>query len=481
MRKETKGMARILAALLAVALLLGAAGAEGTEGPLTTALKTGTELLFNESNVTLEGEAVFFFDGARFKTATGTYQQDGENSIWDYHVMTPRISREDRRSGYTVVANGRDIFVMDGFYPGTYVEWEDEAQHTLVRRSVMLDQMLSLVELLMKDADGQLFPGIGMAQGETVSISLKGEQIPETVQRALNLYAQGFLRRYFFANYDTISPETEAAIENYITLTQAILYTTRGFTLEQVDLIVERDEKGRLTHMEGEVAATLDMGDNGKHPLSITLKLDARDYGTTKVDPFRPEDFGVSRIDPGAVEPAPGYVAPLTDEKLAQLWGGFRDAWQAAGYGTLPEERGQYDIGSSYGEYYVVYDNGKTGPDHVRLSGRMREDGFLLYIQDQLYPDYISLGQESRKYADDPEKLKEVEEKLRAFLEKVNPETPAKEITFAVNSEYEMNGQHFLVLEESRNGEVPGDPHILFLVQVEPEWKIMEYLAISNG
>ena len=121
-------MKRMIAGLLILALTLISAGAPA-ETPVRMMYDSVFNLLFDTNNVTLTGHAEFSLDGERFKTADARYVQDGVNSLWDWKLKSPRRDGSERESGYTVIANGEKVYVMEVFYPGMYKTGSYTAEH----------------------------------------------------------------------------------------------------------------------------------------------------------------------------------------------------------------------------------------------------------------------------------------------------------------------------------------------------------------
>ena len=131
-------MKKRIAALLALLLMLTAAGALA-ENEAELFCDAAERLLFNTNNVTLTGTAEFFLDGERFKSAGLTLVRDYENSLLQLDLSTPRrdgSGRPDRETGYTVIANGANLYVMEKFYPGLFKTGSNYTRSTVLRKSV---------------------------------------------------------------------------------------------------------------------------------------------------------------------------------------------------------------------------------------------------------------------------------------------------------------------------------------------------------
>ena len=113
-------MKKLIAAVLALTLFLSLAVSAPAEGKISSLMESLHSLLFSTINVTISGEAVFSLDGERFKTAEILYKQAGEDSHWQLDLKTPRRYRADQETGYTIIANGEKLYVMEHYHPGTY-------------------------------------------------------------------------------------------------------------------------------------------------------------------------------------------------------------------------------------------------------------------------------------------------------------------------------------------------------------------------
>ena len=137
MNKKFRFAAILTAVLLAAALTASAL----TDSMLSDIYAAGKDLLFDTHNVTLTGTADFSLDGVRFKTVNAKYIQDGTDSYWKYQLLTPQKDKDkDYESGFTVIANGWQLYTMDSYYPGTYREGFDTESDTLVRTSALMRQ-----------------------------------------------------------------------------------------------------------------------------------------------------------------------------------------------------------------------------------------------------------------------------------------------------------------------------------------------------
>jgi len=302
-------MKKLTAAVLAVILVLSGVLTANADPMLSLFFESGMELLYETSNVTLTGKADFFLDGERFKTAELLYIQDYDNSMFRLDLYTPRKDRpegEDRHSGYTVIANGQDLYVTEVLFPGVYKTGTDAAQSTLLRRTVQTDVMADLLRILTEQAEtlfGENAVRITVDDpgGMELKISL-GRDVPDIVNTALNLFYQFAAKRYFEMDYDQISERFMAPMENYITIVQGLLWSTKQVTLRKAEITAKRDDPGRLTQVKGDLSLDLQTGRDGIRRLDISFCLDVSDVGKSHVGLFEPGKNGL-RLKNGTAVP----------------------------------------------------------------------------------------------------------------------------------------------------------------------------------
>ena len=91
-----------------------------------------------------DGGFLFVAEFERFKTAEILYKQAGEDSHWQLDLKTPRRYRADQETGYTVIANGEKLYVMERYWPGTYTTGSDQPNSTVISQSTRADLLYSL-------------------------------------------------------------------------------------------------------------------------------------------------------------------------------------------------------------------------------------------------------------------------------------------------------------------------------------------------
>ena len=294
MKKMKKSLALLTALLLALPVL--AAAAAPTANPLSAMVDSVTTLLFATNNVTLEGTAVFSLDGERFKTVEAKYIQDGNRSFWKYGLKTPRVSGEDKISGYTVIANGEAVYVMEEYFPGVYTTGLTAAQNTILRRSVQLDLLTNIVRDLaatVYSIPGDISVTSFTGEENTVITIHMGEAVPESLNLTLSLFAQYLARRYFLTDYDLISNKTMAPMDQYLTVTEGLLANMTGLKVSKADLTLTSDSQGRFSSLSADVTLKVSTGFDGDRALHVTMDLSASDFGSSSVDLFDPDQYKV--------------------------------------------------------------------------------------------------------------------------------------------------------------------------------------------
>ena len=284
----------LMSAVMLLLILCTGAGAESDGEILTGLLEAGERLMFETNNVTIEGTASFALDGYTFKKAEATYVQDGTNSLWRLKLLTPWPDGE-RVTGFTVIANGQRVFVMEDYHPGLYRTGTDDEQDTLVQRSRLLEQLIAMAKAIAPEAERAMGEHLQTeGEGQTAVIQLKGEETPETAQVLMNLGAQLAARRLFRTDYDWMREYGDAYLEDFTTITSGILATTDNFRAEEISLRISRDGDGRITAVTGRLELDLENRNEGHHRLSIEFGGEAGKYGESEVKTFDPEVYGVT-------------------------------------------------------------------------------------------------------------------------------------------------------------------------------------------
>jgi len=291
-------MKKMLTLILAAALLLTALPAGADE--LIDWVRSGEYLFFETENVTLKGNAVFTLDGERFKTAEAEYRQNGTDSFWKLDLLTPREANDDRLTGYTVVRNGDELYVMENFTPGLYRKSYTYLEDTnpLIRRTVRNQVLADAAAAMIREAETML-PVTAListdAPGEPrkLIIHLEDGETPALMNAAVNLAAQYAIQRYFGVNGDDMPDTGSVLLSHYLTPTEAICYASRRFEIITADVSLAMNGESRLTGAKGAVTFRMITRGGSIHELGVTFEVEVSAYGETQVEAFDPEAYGV--------------------------------------------------------------------------------------------------------------------------------------------------------------------------------------------
>ena len=286
-----------LSFVLVLSVLAVSSLSAGPDGQLQRLFESGKTLFFDTSNVTVAGHAEFTLDGERFKTADILYKQDDTFSHWQLDLLTPRPGREDRETGYTIIANGDRIYIMEKYNPGRYATASDEPCSTLVRQSAGSDLLVSMAYALAGPIEA-LLPEDAVVSSESdegtqVQITLQESSVPSLLNPLMNLAAQFVLRRFMGVEADHIADWGVGPFNHYLTVTEGIIYTTSSYNLSDTAVTVSLDQNGRLTAVRGTADVILESKREPKRTLSVSFDFSVSGYGQTYVPAFDAGDFGV--------------------------------------------------------------------------------------------------------------------------------------------------------------------------------------------
>ena len=145
----------MLAALLALMICMAALADSDASGLYDAAVR----LLFRTKNVTLKAKTEFSLDGEWFKTAEGTWMQDGERSFRQLILRAPKWDGTERVNGYTIVMAGNDwsignnYYLIEEFNPTYYKSGTAAPRDSILRRTIETEQLISLGSALASQAD----------------------------------------------------------------------------------------------------------------------------------------------------------------------------------------------------------------------------------------------------------------------------------------------------------------------------------------
>ena len=473
-------MKKRIALTLAVVMILVSVSAFA-ETPVRKMYDSVFNLLFDTNNVTLRGHAEFSLDGEWFKTADAVYIQDDFNSRFDWKLHSPRWDGSERESGYTVIANGEKVYVMEAFYPGIYRTGSTAESDTILRRSIQLNLLRDLIRILSDEAETLLGEGAVTARtddsGTTIRIQA-GKDVPEIVNTALNMTAQFIAKRYFETDYDHISERFMIPMENYITVTQAILGCTSYISLDRADLTMKQDAEGRFEAAEGKVSVELSTEDDGIRRLDISFRLEASGRGESEVGPFDPVAFGVTLPDGSLYEPEITIPDPESEEMILEA---AESRWTRAGYDVDPAIHGSVsmeDDGQGDERIHVVFMNEDHSAHWTCFTDSI---GRLLGLHN-ISNNWQNTGEDRHFEAYPDQKLvAETEEKLLSWLAEENPELSADVLSLENDWWYQTGDDLYLHYWEGGEPTDHAWDEVDIVVRVAPEWRIEFFSCIGNG
>ena len=464
-------MKRICTALAALVLCLTLVSNALAEGIMADLFAVGRNLIFATENVTINGKATFALEGIPFREADIQYCQDGVNSLYDLTLINPKNGVVN---GYTIIANGEDVYVMEKYITGFYRSGTCDPQSTLVRRTTLLENLLNLAELLSGQMELALGDAITAAEtdtGRTIRICLSGAQMEGLVDTGLNLAAEYIAQRYFEnvsfdRRYDEDGryPQHRAS---YISTASYLLDTTEHYDLNALDVSVSLDKDNRVTGVQGKATLYAVDYDAVSRKLDITLDLALSDYGSTKVDTFDPDAYNVVPY----MEWAENYYgrdiyADTTDEEtmLDYYFGRAVDVAQACG---LPVDYSTNASMASYDSFVDALLEDQEKDVSVSVEFNKAEDR-LLRISDN---NARWSDAERREVEGLDEILPECINYAFSFLGTVHPDAEQIKLQCAGMITQE-DGSVYVILENI------GSNYVYLVVRVQPEMCVVFYTCM---
>lgn len=474
-----KKLAIVMTAALLALVICAVATANGTAVELYDKV---TGLLFSTGNVTLTASAEFSLDGNWFKTAEGTWKQDGTRSYRKLHLVSPRADGTKRQNGYVIVTEGTDLYLMEEFTPGIYRTGTTGKRSALLRGSVETKQLIALGSALASQADVLLGEGSVTKTEDGAYRIVLGGNTPAIANAALNEFARFAAKRYFGIDFDRLGTDNGRSLYDYVTLTEGILYTVQGVSVRQAEITLTTDAGGNLQHAEGSVGLYLETSGNGVKQLDITFRADVTDTGSTVLKKFDPQDYGVARTADEAE--ADGYEngaelpgdRPMNGEAFQdELMKEAMRVWESTGFNmgaTTSVECRQLENG-----YEVRFEGGDDG---VVKKAHFTEDGRLTDFQAEqnewqnLPDDYYDWNPKPDEQLD-----KKAREFLLAYLESAHPHKREHINDLKMDWICEAGGAVYAQYEEYPIDQ--NDDGVLFVVRLSPEMRIECYACVSNG
>ena len=451
------------ALMLAIALLAAGALAGGTLASVTDAAEA---LLLDTHNVTITGSATFKLDGERFKTAEITYVQDGTDSFWQEKLSTPRYLRPDRETGFTVIANGYEVYVMEPFTPGGYKEGYITEQDTVLRDSLEARLLMSLAGTAASVAEPALHPE--QKDGEIRITVAEGETPP--ILNELLLMAGRFAGKRLFG-YGFDGPVIDHSYWG-LTETQEIFLQTEACRVLTANVSFRLDGKGRLAGAEGAAGVALVYVNGEEHRLDLDFSLTAGEYGTSKVKAFDPDDFQVVPMDQARER----NEAAAREKAMTVMAERAREAWKAAGFEGAERLETEF-WAMSDGLFGIGMKDPQDPADDGSWYIRITEEGTVLSMSDSTRDRYESWP--DLEVPVTAELTDDMRSRIDAFLQAVTPGLEYGELV--PYAQYQSGDDVYLGLI-CEDPESPEDPNWIDLtVRLAPEWEIVEYTCVGNG
>ena len=479
-------MKKWIALLLSTVLVFTVLVTALAENQLRFFYDAAMNLLFETNNVTLTGHAEFFLDGKRFKTADLNYIQDYTNSYYQLKLLTPRRDgshEPDRESGYTIIANGENVYVMEVIYPGVYKTGSTYAQNTILRKSVQMNLMTNVLSVLMDQSNLLLGEQAFTVQpdgqgGRELTITIK-ENVPDLVNTALNIFYQFVAKRYFDTDYDKVKEQDMALMENYLTVSQGILSATKSVSLKQINVTVQANGHGLLERVSGDITLLLDTGRDGTRELGITFYLNVSDIDGSHVEKFDPSAYGVKLAK--GYQPAEKTVKTMDSDTEKRFLEASKARWWLAGYTIDDTMKGSVLLESDAPQHqeewiYVDFAN-EDGPKHLQyFTNSIGQMLGLMNVKNAWQGENNEYHFE--EYSD-KKLVQETEEKLLKYLADENPDLAAMVTKLETNWWYQEGENLYLhYWEEPENLDRDA---VDFVVRVAPEWRIEFFSCVGNG
>ena len=469
-------MKRSFLIILSIILITAFTAVALAEKPLTALCDSAEELLFDTSNVTITGKLEFILDREWFKTAETDYIQDGDRSFWDLKLTSPKQDGTELHNGYTVIADGSKIYVMEVFCPGIYKTGTNAPQSTLLRKSVQLDLMTEMIRMLagQMEAAAEISDVLLIEEdsdGAGIRISLR-EDVPPAVNLALNVFEQYLARRYFHIDYDQVSERHMIPMSSYLTVTEGILACTKSIALKHADISIRKDRNGQLEKISGSISILLNTAKDGNRALEISFQASITDRGQSHVGTFSPVDYNVHLAE-GAMQIENTEYSEVDEHTQDKLTKQAKEAWEQAGYTLSPSLYGY--VYKQNGRYCTELNNGSS---NFSLSCVSNTGGKVLELRNISNP-WQDLDFDYETPCPYTELIEEAAQRVMDYLAQVNPEDSKRIDHLKVQCWTEQNDELFLEFcEDPIAQDWDG---ILLVVQVKPDWQLQYYSCFSNG
>ena len=444
------------------------------DSALRTVVDSVADVLLDMDNVTVSGTAEFSLDGDWFKSVNTVYSQCGYRSLWKLDLLSPLPDGGKKASGWTIHADEEKLHVIEVIFPGTYITGTGASQNSILRPSVSLNVVADIVRGMADYADlilGRDAVTVGKDGGSVSDVHIVlDENKPAIVDTALNLAARYAADRYFSMDYDRQNPRYMTNMEYYFTTTQAILNSTRSYSLKSADITVKFGPGTLLSSISGNIAVNLNTAHDGVRLLEFSFDFEISDIGKTVVERFKAADYGVKLREnffdftqPANVMSIPeGSVIPAHDDRDfpedIEAW--EISLWDKAGYD---------------GEKVFQYNDGLC-------TCTFAEDGTLLEMQDAAVP-WLSMYVDGSQIEWFDEKPVTADEKttkqLLDFLAYANPGMEKNFASFNLAWRVRYDGRSYVQYEGvAKDG---GEETVIFVLNETADFLIQYFSCISNG
>lgn len=187
---------RILSAALVLCLAFCAVCS--AEGGVARLVNAADKLAFGTDNVTLNAYAKFLYDGEWFKTFTGEYRQDGENSVMIVSLDTPNVNGDVYTGGYTVVGNGTNVYFSETYQGNYYIETVGIPCRTVMRETPIRRGLMTMAQGAANLLNDSMAETVKFDNGV---VTVKMSEAPALINGALSYIAA----RYIDLNYGYVS------------------------------------------------------------------------------------------------------------------------------------------------------------------------------------------------------------------------------------------------------------------------------------
>lgn len=469
----------LIAAALLVLVVCAAAFANDTAVEL---YNSTAALLFERNNMTLNASAEFSLDGQWFKTADITVKQDGDRTYRKLHLRSPKKDGTELENGYTIVAEGYALYLMEDFTPGVFRCGTVGDRSSALRNTVESKQLVDLGRALVSQADLLLGKdAISKTADGEIRIRMD-ENTPALVNAALNEAILFAAKRYFNFNYDQFAADgTFSTISNYGTTTQGILYCMRGMKIRSLEITVKTDENGYPAYAEGSASLAMQTAEEGIRRLDITFRAKTSDIGGTMLKKFDPKDYNVT-LAKDSFMPIEGeeYQPSCSEALMDQMCLEAMEMWQHTGFDMASSTSVSCEWN---GSYFVVSISG--GKDGSAKETYYDEDGKFCFIEVHPAEWLNDLGDLNRAYDFETGLDTETDQKAQDFfmeyLDNIHYERKSEVKDLKVQWIYEKNGSTYAMYEDKAEEHDGGGVCFVIRIGQGKEMRIEDFHPISNG